>query len=343
MRIIVLMLYLIAIPVIALFAQTTDGDDAEWYLEKPIADIRFKGLEKSVLSGIYSLVDLTTFRDLYGLMTPEHAQEIASLRADVQAVDLGRDEAEATLFGEGGSTHGEDAVEVLVAAPPGTFGRFDEFAVSPEAPPKIQPDTPADLEKGVVFNAAIMLDDPDLLEESRAAVEASLKRAGHSVQVVTWQAAAGLVGQLVLVMRVILYFAVFVVFAVALVIVNNSMVMATIERTREIGTMRAIGAQRGFVMRLFLAETTVLNVMAGAAGAGLGAGIVLWLGQVGVPAENAYMHFLFSGPALHPVLLGSHLIIAFVVVFIVGSLSTFYPAALAARIPPATAMAAQEG
>ena len=57
MRIIVLMLYLIAIPVIALFAQTTDGDDAEWYLEKPIADIRFKGLEnisETDLQGITS-------------------------------------------------------------------------------------------------------------------------------------------------------------------------------------------------------------------------------------------------------------------------------------------------
>ena len=45
MRVTVLALWLILISVAALFAQTTDNDEVEWYLDKQIEEIRFKGLE----------------------------------------------------------------------------------------------------------------------------------------------------------------------------------------------------------------------------------------------------------------------------------------------------------
>ena len=64
----------------------------------------------------------------------------------------------------------------------------------------------------------------------------------------------------------------FIIFVVALVIINNAMMMATLQRVREIGTMRAIGAQRGFVLGMVLLETVVLGLVFGAAGALLGSG-----------------------------------------------------------------------
>ncbi|MAG14158.1 MAG: outer membrane protein assembly factor BamA [Spirochaetales bacterium] len=45
MRNIVLLLWLILIPFASILAQATDSDDTEWYLNKPIEEIRFKGLE----------------------------------------------------------------------------------------------------------------------------------------------------------------------------------------------------------------------------------------------------------------------------------------------------------
>ena len=64
------------------------------------------------------------------------------------------------------------------------------------------------------------------------------------LQVAGWEEASGLIGQFIVVLRVVLYIAIFIIFLVALVIINNSMVMATLERVTEIGTMRAIGAQQ---------------------------------------------------------------------------------------------------
>ena len=56
---------------------------------------------------------------------------------------------------------------------------------------------------------------------------------------------------------------------VAAIGVINTMVMATLERTREIGIMRAIGATKKTVRRLFTVEAGVLGFLGGVVGVGL--------------------------------------------------------------------------
>jgi ABC-type antimicrobial peptide transport system permease subunit len=129
---------------------------------------------------------------------------------------------------------------------------------------------------------------------------------------------------------------------VALVIINNSMVIATMERVKEIGTMRAVGAQRSFIAALFVAETTVLGLLSGGVGALCAAGGILLWGKVGLPAQNAFMTFLFSGPRLYPTVTLTHLFAAVLLILFFALISTLYPAALAARILPRVAMA-EEG
>ncbi len=54
----------------------------------------------------------------------------------------------------------------------------------------------------------------------------------------------------------------------------NTMVMSVFERTREIGVLRALGWQRGQVMRLILGEALVLSLLGGLLGILLGVGMV---------------------------------------------------------------------
>jgi putative ABC transport system permease protein len=61
------------------------------------------------------------------------------------------------------------------------------------------------------------------------------------------------------------------------------MTMAVAERTAEIGLLRALGAERGDVLRLFLAEAAVLSGIGGLAGLALGFGLGRLLGLL-VPA-----------------------------------------------------------
>jgi ABC-type antimicrobial peptide transport system permease subunit len=150
-------------------------------------------------------------------------------------------------------------------------------------------------------------------------------------------------GQFILVARLLLYFSVFIIFVVAMVIINNSVMMATLQRTPEVGTMRAIGAQRGFILGMVLVETLTLGLVFGALGALLGSGVVAALHHFGISAGgNETFYFFFSGPRLFPTLSPMNVIAALIIVILVTILSTLYPAFLATRIAPVRAMQTEE-
>ena len=118
--------------------------------------------------------------------------------------------------------------------------------------------------------------------------------------------------------------------------------MATLQRVREIGTMRAIGAQRSFVLSLVLVETLFLGLAFGSAGTFLGSMAVRWMGRHGIPARNEFLYFFFSGPRLYVGLSAGSLIGAFVVICVVASISALYPAIIATRVSPLQAMQSED-
>ncbi|HMF44099.1 MAG TPA: ABC transporter permease, partial [Polyangia bacterium] len=59
----------------------------------------FQGLEKSTLAGALNLMDLVSFRELYGFMTGEKLAEIQALQKEAGAREINRENAEAELFG----------------------------------------------------------------------------------------------------------------------------------------------------------------------------------------------------------------------------------------------------
>ncbi|HVZ32908.1 MAG TPA: FtsX-like permease family protein, partial [Polyangiaceae bacterium] len=290
----------------------------------------FKGLEKSPQAGALNLMDMVSFRELYGFMTADRQKEIAALRNAAGAKEVSRENAEAELFGSAPST-----APTAVADLSGSD--FDLSKALASLSGARHQDTnegydPAQLERGVVLNAAVHLKDETRLDETMAAIEAAGKQAGLPLKAISWQKAAGLIGQFTILMRVVLYTAVLIIFVVALVIINNALVMATLERVREIGTLRAIGAQRRFVLTMLILESIVVGVVFGVLGAALGALLMGVLGKVGIPAFNDVFMFFFSGPRLHPGLGGHNPILALAVVLFVSIVSSIYPAWIAMRI-----------
>jgi ABC-type antimicrobial peptide transport system permease subunit len=143
-------------------------------------------------------------------------------------------------------------------------------------------------------------------------------------------------------MRAVLWVAVLIIFVVALVIINNALVMATLQRVQEFGTLRAVGAQRRFVLAMLVLEALVVGLVFGALGAGAGALAVGVIGKIGIPATNDIFFFFFSGPRLHPTLGTVNVVVALGIVFLVSALSSFYPGWLAMRVTPRQAMQAEE-
>lgn len=105
--------------------------------------------------------------------------------------------------------------------------------------------------------------------------------------------------------------------------VANTMVIAVIERRREIGLRRAIGATRAHIRRQFLAEALVLSALGGAVGVGLGAAVT-----VVVAAVNGWV--VVIPPTV--VALGAGATV------VVGGVAGLWPAVRAARTPPSTAL-----
>jgi len=289
----------------------------------------FTGLERSDLAGANNLVDLTTFRSLYGRMSDAQQAELAGIRAQAGVEDISRADAEDALFGGGPAT-----AEPVPAEP--------AIAEAAPVPPPVPSATASDDDAGLALNAAVIMDDPTRVAQTITAMQAQAEQAGLHIKIIDWQQAAGIVGQLILVLKAVLTVAIVVIFLVALVIINNTMVMATMERTQEIGTMRAIGAQRSFVVALFVVETAALGIIAGGLGALLGAGFIAWLGQVGVPAVADILVLLFAGQRLYPTVGVDNVALGMGAIVTISLLSTLYPAALAARVPPVVAMQGKE-
>ncbi len=121
---------------------------------------------------------------------------------------------------------------------------------------------------------------------------------------------------------------------VASIGIVNTLVMAILERRREIGIMKAIGASDGDVKKLFFAEAGAMGILGGIVGVVLG-----WaIGQVINVGTNVYLKRQSLPPehfwAVPWWLVGAAIAFAFVVSLVSG----LYPAGRAARLDPVQAL-----
>jgi len=301
----------------------------------------FKGLERSPQAGLVNMMDLVSFRELYGFMTAERAQEIATIRASSGAKEVSRENAEAELFGE---RPGEEDAAVGGGAAPAETDPLAELRGKRARQQVLGGASfdPAELEQGVVISAAVLVKDERKIAETIRAIEDAGKRQGLPLKAITWQKAAGIIGQFATLMRAVLLSTVLIIFVVALVVINNALVMATLERVREIGTLRAVGAQRRFILAMLVLESVVIGLASGAVGALVGTVLLLVLGKVGIPAANEQMSFFFSGPRLFPSVTPAEIAFSLATVLIVSMISSIYPAWLAMRVSPREAMQSED-
>ncbi len=131
------------------------------------------------------------------------------------------------------------------------------------------------------------------------------------------------------------------IFTILLVItavgITNTFRMILIERTKEIGTMRAFGMQRGMVRNVFLVEALLLSAGGALAGLVLYGLTSLILGQISWDTMPAMQFFLDQGritfdTTFGEVGLNTCLILA------MSLLAAYFPAKAAAKLSPVKAM-----
>ncbi len=114
--------------------------------------------------------------------------------------------------------------------------------------------------------------------------------------------------------------------------IASVLVVAVVQKTREIGILRAMGASRGQMIRVFLLQGSLVGLVGSLLGAGLATLLVFMF--------TAFVRGA-DGSALFPIeLTGQLLLISCLLATLCGTLAAIAPARRAAALDPATAMRA---
>ncbi|MBL8910766.1 MAG: ABC transporter permease [Archangium sp.] len=187
--------------------------------------------------------------------------------------------------------------------------------------------------EGRVTEVAIAVDDIDRSEEIAAQVREAL---GPAYEVHTWES---LVPERRTIMGVQngVSAVVSVVFVLLMLLgVANTMLMSVLERTREVGTMMAVGVTRQAVAVLFLLEALVLGAIGAITGSVLSMALTAALGKKGLKFTPPTATMSID---IYPFFTPRFVVIIFVIAVVGAVLFALYPAMRASKLRPVEALA----
>jgi putative ABC transport system permease protein len=187
-----------------------------------------------------------------------------------------------------------------------------------------------DVEHGEVQSVVLLLDNTDNTPLVRAAIDRMIAERHLDLELRTWDDLAlryhqvrELFGRIFAVLTLIV--SIMVVFGI-----TNTMTMAIFERTREIGTVMALGTRRRGVISMFVLEGVALGLLGGLAGVLLGVILARVISAVGIqlpPPPGSTRGFLVQIFVVPSVLRQ-----AFTLSLITAALASLYPAWRASRL-----------
>ncbi|MFP4153835.1 MAG: ABC transporter permease, partial [Alkalispirochaeta sp.] len=126
----------------------------------------------------------------------------------------------------------------------------------------------------------------------------------------------------------------------ATIIATNALVLSVLERTKEIGTMRALGGGKGRIGGMIALETLIVVTGAGLLGILAGTVGVHVLNGADVVVENQYIRILFGGESVQGSVSVSLVVNHIVAAVALAAVSVLYPLKRAFAVSPREAMAA---
>lgn len=125
---------------------------------------------------------------------------------------------------------------------------------------------------------------------------------------------------------------------VVFIIIMNTMVISVIERTGEIGTMRAIGASKNFVRKLFFCESVTLTLIAEIAGSVVALIIMLILNLCHISVDGIAAKAILSGGGISFIPTIGNFLGTMLVILVGTILANLYPVSSALKITPLKAL-----
>ena len=164
------------------------------------------------------------------------------------------------------------------------------------------------------------------------------KNNGYPIEAVNWRVAAGPTAQYVYWLRIVFLIGVFIVLFAGLIVVTNTLVINVLDRTKEIGTMRALGANKRNIIFLCMSETLILSIISAFLSLFISFFVILIMRKFPITLNNLFFEQLFGGNKLIPELTLSNIGFGFLVSLIIGLTSWIMPVIEALKILPIKAM-----
>ncbi len=200
------------------------------------------------------------------------------------------------------------------------------------------PESPIDVDAGA-YNMILVFFKPSVSPDAGLTrLNSALKDAKIDARAVSWKKAIGPIGSMAMLIKAALFVFVMFLFFVAVIIIVNTLSMAALERTSEIGMMRAVGARKGFIGNMFFCETAMLSFVFGGLGIFIGTVAVRVLTFCHFTSDNDMIQLLYGGDTFQPFLSAPDICMAVVQLALVTVIAMVYPMKVARSITPLDAI-----
>lgn len=160
---------------------------------------------------------------------------------------------------------------------------------------------------------------------------------GQKIDITTWKDELSMMTWVIKAFDTITVVLVSILLIIIVVGVMNTLWMAIRERTREVGTLRAIGMGKAHVMAMFVLEAGLLSLSATAVGTLFGIGLSFLMNALHIPVGEGFNLFLMT-ETLRLVVAPGSVVRALVTITFVTTIFALYPSYRAARLRPITAI-----
>jgi putative ABC transport system permease protein len=293
--------------------------------------VKYKSL--NTIWGAFILMDIESFRQCMGYVSASHQQvtiprrskellnsegeDIESLFSD-EALVVDKDHVPATAI--------YDTTTAAVSAAADTSGSDARQADA------------LDMDAGTYNLVLVRLEDGVTPEKGCAHLDSLMRAHNAGVRPVVWHEAIGTIGSLAMLIKASLFVFVMLIFFVAIVIIINTLTMTALERTPEIGMMRAIGAKKSVISGMFIAETGLLSSFFGAMGIAAGWIMVTVLSALSITTSNDMVQLIYGGDTFNPFLRPADFALVLIQLTLVVIFAVIYPVFVARNITPLDAV-----
>lgn len=191
-----------------------------------------------------------------------------------------------------------------------------------------------------VHGLALWIEDPNQAFTTQATLREKLP---DEFTVSTWVDSNKQLFDAIAMERHVMFFLLMFIILVAAFGIMNTLITVTVQKTRDIGILKALGARTGQIIMIFLAQGMIIGVIGVVTGLALGMTLVRWRNEVSqmlssVLGVEIFSRTVYQFSEIPAEVVPSDVVLICVSAFMICSLAALIPAWLGSRLDPVKAL-----